>query len=295
MLTFLKLGDLGRLGNQLFQIAATVAAARRSNASAVFPQFESEEWLGVETRSLVELEREDWKTFRPVSFAYDPNVRNISSTANVNLEGYFQSERYFDDCTDIIRALIMTDAMNAIATRVKREYKIPSDNNYCAVHVRRGDYVKFPERHKPLSFADYYRPAMEFMKHRHGVERFVVVSDDQKVVREELKGQAVMYGHTTGTILHRIRLSLAHRAHAAYSPPPQWAMRLRRYENYRALHDLMLMSNCRHHIISNSSFSWWSSWLSPFSERVVVAPKVWFGPALPYDTSDLYRSDMVIL
>jgi hypothetical protein len=295
MFTFLKLGDLGRLGNQLFQLAATEAAARRTKTFAVFPQFESEEWLDVETRSLEELEAEEWTTFLPASFAYDPNVRSIPATVNVNLEGYFQSERYFDDCTDFIRSLIMTDAMNAISRRVADDYGIPSDNNYCAIHVRRGDYVKFPERHNPLSFADYYRPAMEFMRERYKVEKFVVVSDDQKGVQAELKDPQIIYGLATGTLLHRIRLSLAHRAHATYSPPPRWALRLRRYENYRALHDLMLMSNCRHHIISNSSFSWWSSWLSPFSDRVVVAPKVWFGPALAYDTSDLYRSDMVIL
>ena len=80
-----------------------------------------------------------------------------------------------------------------------------------------------------------------------------------------------------------------------FSDDPKWCMMQSLFDpdrffisqNNKAEYDMCFMSMCTHHIIANSSFSWWGAWLAK-SENV-IAPKVWFGSSLSeHDTSDLY-------
>jgi hypothetical protein len=128
------------------------------------------------------------------------------------------------------------------------EFLLPVFPSLVSVHVRRGDYLRIAAHHPPLT-TDYYREAMSlFPKHD-----FLVFGDDLNWARDNLSGKGVAFSFGRG-----------------------------------ALEDMALMSRCAHHIIANSSFSWWGAWMNLMPDKRVIAPKRWFGPAkADWDVKDL--------
>lgn len=129
------------------------------------------------------------------------------------------------------------------------------NDKYVSIHVRRGDYLDLKDHH-PLCSIDYYKQAMSYFPN----SKFLVFSNDLDWCKANLVGENIFYS-----------------------------------EGYSAEEDLQRMSLCEHQIIANSSFSWWASWLNKNTEKVVVAPKHWFGPAKPLETKDLYCMNWIIL
>jgi hypothetical protein len=183
------------------------------------------------------------------AFVFDARFSDIPDNSYV--EGYFQSEKYF--C--------------GVAADVRRLFRFRSDpdptnekllDEICrslavSVHVRRGDYVSDPHTNQfhGTCSVDYYNRAFEVMGAKVREARFFVFSDDPQWARANIKppSETVFVGHNT--------------ARSDYE-------------------DMRLMSNCRHHIIANSSFSWWAAWLNPSRDKVVIAPKRWIAdPSRP--------------
>ena len=123
-----------------------------------------------------------------------------------------------------------------------------------SIHIRRGDYVIDPETTKmhgnlPMS---YYHDAVDLIREQVESPYFYIFSDDPKWVEKNFK-----------------------------IPYPHAIMR-----DLSECVDLMLMAGCQHHIIANSSFSWWGAWLGINPDKIIVAPKKWFANG-PTDTQDL--------
>lgn len=121
-----------------------------------------------------------------------------------------------------------------------------------SVHIRRGDYVQSAAAarvHGTLG-ADYYERSIRVMLAMLTAKPIVFVFSDDAIEAKRtmnfLQGHEIIYveGNTE----------------------TPWE-------------DLVLMSLCHHHVIANSSFSWWGAWLNPSQEKVVVAPRAWFTPA----------------
>lgn len=166
--------------------------------------------------------------------------------APVYLEGYWQNECYFTEVADRLRQELFVPTARPSGVNVVLLGAIQGCVS-ASIHVRRGDYVhnENAQRHHGTCSVDYYTGAARELAGDHGVEHFFVFSDDPgwAAVNIPLPRPSTIVSHNTGRDAH-------------------W--------------DLFLMKHCRHHIIANSSFSWWGAWLNAHPDKVVIAPSLWF-------------------
>ncbi len=194
-----------------------------------------------------------WPVYREPHFHFDPAVPELRPP--VYLHGYWQTERYFSDIAGVLRQEFTAKAPlggdnAALAEAIAAV-------NAVSLHVRRGDYVSDPatNRYHGICSPDYYQRAVDYITARAGVPHLFVFSDDQQWTRANLRFEVPV-------------------TFVGANPPDC---------GYR---DMQLMARCRHHIIANSSFSWWGAWLNPSPEKIVVAPQQWFSSP-KNDTRDL--------
>jgi hypothetical protein len=177
-------------------------------------------------------------------FHFDPAI--LSLPDNVYLDGYWQSPRYFVDIEEVIRSeFTITSELTALNKQIT-EFIARTES--VAVHIRRGDYVANPvtSRYHGTCTLDYYRAAVDAIASRVKKPHFFLFSDDPAWTKNNL-------------------LSIQPMTMIDHNGPD------------KAYEDMRLMSLCRHHIIANSSFSWWGAWLSRRPDKIVVAPRKWFG------------------
>lgn len=173
------------------------------------------------------------------------------------LDGYWQCEKYFLEIEKIIRTeFLPAERLSGINMELANQ--IRSVNSVC-IHVRRGDYVSDAKTnaYHGICSLDYYKKAIEHITARVDNPSFFVFSDDINWVKKNL---IVPYHHVL----------VNNGASQDYI-------------------DLRLMSLCKHHIIANSSFSWWGAWLGYHSGQIVIAPQKWF-KAEQHETKDLLPS-----
>ncbi len=206
--------------------------------------------------------------------AYYPRLAKAVPAAqsrDVEVEGFWNTEKYFRDFEDVIRAeLTLKTPLGIAASAAESKLKeLSRTSTLVLLHVRRGDYVTRAEssRHHGLSGLDYYAEAIKIMQEKlRSADRkplFALASDDMDWVKENiiplLKGMPC----------------------EILSNPAE----IKDYE------EIYLMSLCQHFIIANSSFSWWGAWFSKSAEhggaeKIVIGPKRWVAnPSI--DTRDV--------
>lgn len=192
---------------------------------------------------------------------YQPRLFEVPGSAY--LDGYWQSARYFEGRDEVIREDFSLVRPLADQLRDRRERLSVGHGMTVSLHVRRGDYVTDKSAntvHGTLD-EDYYQRAVDYLVRILGrAFRLVVFSDDIAWARDNLRL------HSSMTYVEAdVRF-------------PQV--------------DMQLMASCDHHIIANSSFSWWGAWLNPSPTKIVVAPARWFrSPSLCAD--DICPADWI--
>jgi hypothetical protein len=195
------------------------------------------------------LRRRQFSWLRGEKFVVEPHFNYWPDIVNVNgdcyLYGYWQSERYFKEFEAIIRQdFIFREPLQEQNAELALDM---ATKQAVSLHIRRGDYVSDSKNHNIMRVCDleYYRLAINYIATQVEQPVFYLFSDDMAWVKQSLPMEfpCVYVEHNSGA------------------------------ESYK---DMQLMSLCRHHIIANSSFSWWGAWLNAKPEKIVIAPKHWF-------------------
>ena len=175
-------------------------------------------------------------------------------------KGFYQSERFFADIKDEVREAFTFDRSKANSRSLDMLDILDKDENAVSLHIRRGDYLQPKHWATTGSVCQlpYYQNAIAEMSKRVTSPSYYIFSDDIVWVRENLPLQNAVYiDWNTGE--------------------DSWQ-------------DMMLMSHCKHHIICNSTFSWWGAWLNPSIDKTVIVPSRWFQYS---ETPDIYPTGWI--
>lgn len=192
------------------------------------------------------------KVLRRFYVQFEPRI--LDKKGDVYLDGFFQAEDYFKDFEKVVRN-DFTLAKPPGITAQKWFKAITENPNSVSLHVRRGDYVsdKGASEHHGTCDAKYYERALMDVAEK---------MDDRARVRGTL---AVPSLYVFSDDIEWAKRNLSFPCPTAFVSSP----------GMTPAEEMALMSACQHHIIANSTFSWWGAWLGQNPEKIVVAPKVW--------------------
>ena len=267
-----RIGCNGRLGNQMFQYASMrgiasvkgfdwVVPPENYDHTANYALFETFKMTNVQEKNIGFVEGE---TLKETIHCYDENLVD-SCSDNTNLDGFFQTEKYFENIVDEIRSdFTFKDEY----LKPCKEFIDSLDTTPIFLHVRRGDAIG-KEHYHPVAPMSYY---VEALKRFDKDTPCFVFSDDLDWCKSQdlFKSDKFLFNDNIERYDYQ---SMDGSGSMQYTLLPHV--------------DLCLMSLCSGAIIVNSSFSWWGAWLQN-NRGKVIASKPWFGPSASHlDTSDV--------
>lgn len=197
-------------------------------------------------------------SYREASSDYDAEILRRDPALFL---GYFQTEKYFKDIEEQVREAYRFRSLTPDFKMREYEGRIRECVSV-SVHIRRGDYLdpKYKSLYEGICDGAYYERAIGRMRNMHPGAKFFFFSNDMEWVKEH------------------------------YSGPD--CIAVEGNDEDSGYVDLYLMSQCEHHIIANSSFSWWGAWLGSSPQKTVIAPEKWLNGRR---CSDIYTEEMILL
>lgn len=175
-------------------------------------------------------------------------------------EGCWQSEKYFSDIEEDLREAFTFRCEISKESRQVLNRIVAS--NAVSLHIRRGDYLGVEQQkvYGGICTQQYYDRAVAYVREKVENARFFVFTNDPVWAREHIEGK-------------EFEIVDCNEENTGYL-------------------DMLLMSRCKHHIIANSSFSWWGAWLNPRQDKIVIAPAKWLNGR---DCRDIYTEGMLAI
>ncbi|MBE5855908.1 MAG: alpha-1,2-fucosyltransferase [Lachnospiraceae bacterium] len=197
--------------------------------------------------------------------SYKPEILKRTSGY---LVGYWQSEKYFKDMRSrIVEAFDFSEMMKDGDAAILDDQE--SDTESVALHIRGGDYLNNLNAGTfgGICTKEYYCKAIEYIAQKIKNPKFYIFTNDKEYAKKivnavlDSTGESINYQFVEGN------------------------------DESHAYIDLVLMSKCKHHILANSSFSWWGEYLSDQS-GITIAPSKWTNDS---DNKDIYRENWVVM
>ncbi len=177
--------------------------------------------------------------YRESGLNYDEYA--VSNSSDLYYIGYWQSWRYFDRIENEIRASFSFCEGDLPSNNIPLLEKIRKSNSV-SIHIRRGDYLGNAV-YENITTPSYYENAIAYIMRNVEHPHFFIFTNDPIWCNANIKLQ------------NSILVNLNRGADSYW--------------------DMFLMSQCKHNIIANSSFSWWGAWLNNHAFKIVIAPNKW--------------------
>jgi hypothetical protein len=267
----------GGLGNQLFQIVATIAYCVQHKLPFIFPYSEMLNERPTYWNTLFGSIKQ--YTSSPANFKNSDEIRDIlykhpkynepsfgyneiPKYNDIMLCGYFQSYKYFENIQSKINGIL---DIKFRQIKIRNEFSDLLDSpNIVSMHFRMGNY-KDKHEFYPVLPVDYYINALNCINALKKLDKVLVFGEkeDHTEIQDKLK---IIKENITATFV------------IVDSEIPDWKQ-------------MLLMSCCDVNIIANNTFSWWGAYLNQKKDKSVFYPDIWFGPSINSSTIDLFPDD----
>jgi len=239
----------GGLGNNLYMMTATMCHALKHGFEYAVPlEVDNPHYAGQKPYIFPGIKYCEKLPALPLYREPFYHYHWIPAVDDIILDGYFQSFKYSEG--------YRKEVLDALG------FNWHLEKGWCAIHVRRGDYLKLPDYH-PFVGEKYLTDAVRIMNEQKGITNFRVFSNDLPWCRTFF---STLAGYNFDYV-----------------------------DGNTELQDMEQGSWCEHQILSNGTFATWMHYLNQNPDKICIAPQRWFGRFLSHDTKDIYPETSIII
>lgn len=256
MISFSKLGNYGRLGNQLFQYAFLRTTALRLGTTFYCPKWDGDDIFTLadeEIREVSPPKSTHW-------FDSDPEAGFISQALEIEdgteIQGFFQSEKYYPDKQAVREWYTFREE---IVRSVADRYDLDLVSQSVSISLRIDQDYANTREYFPLYPLSYYEASLLKIDATGPV---LVLADRPDLAKQFFSSLTNKYD-------------------------------LRFVTELDGAEQLYLMTQCRGNIIINSTFAWWGAWLNAHPSKIVITPIEWCRPGVPNSITDILCDDWI--